>query len=457
MDINKVNNIYFLGIGGIGMSALARYFHNRGVKVSGYDRVSTPLTTALQNEGISIHFADNPNLIPGYPDLVVFTPAVPKNLKEYVHLEKSGVPIKKRAEVLGDLSRNYQTIAVAGTHGKTTVSTICAHILYKSRINCRAFLGGISKNYDSNLLESQKSDWLVTEADEYDRSFLQLHPTTAVITSMDADHLDIYNDHQNLKNNFSQFAGQIKNGGNLLIKKGLSLEATPTAKTFEYSLDNQADFFAQHIKLNGLFYTFDLQTPKGLIKNCKLGIPGIINVENALAASAAAQLAGASDEEIRLGLSSFKGIKRRLDIRIHNNEVTYMDDYAHHPEEIKSLVTSLRKLFPNKKIMGIFQPHLFSRTRDFASGFGESLSLLDEVILLPIYPARELPVPGVDASLILDHIHIAQKSLLEKSRFPNILNNYQFDVLVTIGAGDIDQLAQPIENHLLNHNKATAT
>ena len=450
MDLSKVNNVYFLGIGGIGMSALARYFHNRGAKVSGYDKTSTPLTTALQNEGISVHFSDNPNLIPGYPELVIYTPAVPKTLKEYIHLEEAGIPILKRAAVLGLLSKNYNTIAVAGTHGKTTVSTMCAHILYQSQVHCRAFLGGISKNYESNLLESSDSGWLVTEADEFDRSFLQLYPTTAVITSMDADHLDIYNDHQNLKNNFSQFAAQVDKGGNLIHKKDLPLEPPKGINTFNYALEEQADYYATDIKLDGLFYNFTIHTPQGAIENCTLGVPGLVNIENAIAATAAAQLAGASDDEIREGLKTFKGIKRRLDIHIHTETLTYMDDYAHHPEEIRSLVKSVRDMFEGKKILGIFQPHLFSRTRDFADGFGESLSLLDEVILLPIYPARELPIPGVDSEMLLDFIQHDHKSLIEKSRFPKVLDNYTFDVLLTIGAGDIDQLVDPIENYLIN-------
>ncbi len=453
VDFEKIHNIYFLGIGGIGMSALARYFHHRGAKVSGYDRTSTSLTTALQNEGIPVHFTDNPGLIPGYPDLVVYTPAVPKDLREYIHLDNAGIPIRKRAEILGELSIGYKTIAVAGTHGKTTVSTMCAHILYRSKVHCRAFLGGISKNYDSNLLESTETGWLVTEADEFDRSFLQLHPTTAVITSMDADHLDIYNDHQTLKDNFSGFAGQIKDSGNLVLKKGLTVNLPDKVNLYSYALNNAADFYADHLELEGLFYRFDLHTPKGTYRGCTLGVPGLVNVENAVAAAAAAQLAGAGEEDIRDGLASFKGIQRRLDIRFSENGITYIDDYAHHPEEISSLVRSLRDLFPGQKILGVFQPHLFTRTRDFATGFSESLGLLDAVILLPIYPAREKPIPGIDSAMLLDAIQLKEKSLVEKSRFPKILGQYKFDVLVTIGAGDIDQLVEPIQHYLSNQKQ----
>ncbi|MCB2221859.1 MAG: UDP-N-acetylmuramate--L-alanine ligase [Bacteroidetes bacterium] len=435
------------------MSALARYFHNRGVRVSGYDKTSTPLTKALQQKGIDIHYDDNPQLIASSPDLVIYTPAVPRELKEYVYLEKLGIPVRKRAEVLGELSRNYQTIAVAGTHGKTTVSTLSAHILYQSSIQCKAFLGGISKNYDTNLLESEKAGWLVVEADEFDRSFLQLRPATAIITSMDADHLDIYNDHQTMKDNFSRFAGQVNSGGNLILKKGLDLPPPANVKVFNYALSEKADYFAENIALSGLFYSFDIHTPGGTIKNCRLGVPGLINVENAIAATASAQLAGATDDDIRKNLESFKGIKRRFDIRVHRDNMVYIDDYAHHPEEIRGLLYSLKDIFPGQKILGIFQPHLYSRTRDFAKAFSDSLSMLEEVILLPIYPAREKPIEGVDSAMLLNQIRSAKKYLVKKNQIPEILKNHDFDILLTIGAGDIDQLVEPIENYLLTHKQ----
>jgi UDP-N-acetylmuramate--alanine ligase len=453
VELEQLNSIYFLGIGGIGMSALARYFHHRGIQVSGYDKTPTPLTKALEQEGIAVHYEDNPQLIPSSPDLIIYTPAVPRNLNEYVYLEKSGFPIRKRAEILGELSRRYKTIAVAGTHGKTTVSTLSAHILYPSSVQCKAFLGGISKNYDTNLLESEEAGWMVVEADEFDRSFLQLQPATAIITSMDADHLDIYNDHQTMKDNFSRFAGQINPGGSLILKKGLDITTTTDVKVFTYALSAKADYFAENIKLYGLFYRFDIHTPVGTITDCRLGIPGLINVENAIVAAATAQLAGATDDDIRKGLETFKGIKRRFDIRVNHENRIYIDDYAHHPEEIRGLLNSLRHLFPGQKILGIFQPHLYSRTRDFANEFSDSLSMLDEVILLPIYPAREKPIKGIDSAMLLQHIRTEKKTLVDKSQLPEILKNHDFDILLTIGAGDIDQLVGPIENYLLTHKQ----
>ncbi len=449
ISITKLENIYFLGIGGIGMSALARYFKSKGVVVSGYDRTPSPLTAELQSEGIDIHFEDNPELIPENTKLVIYTPAVPKSLKEYKYIESKGIQIIKRAEILGEISKKYDTIAVAGTHGKTTVSTMITWLLKNSNIDCNAILGGISKNLSSNVLLSENAGILVTEADEYDRSFLHLQPDFAVITSADADHLDVYNNKNNLIDSFSEFTKKIKPGGILLIKQGAGISADSNKyKIYSYSLDRKADFYAVNIRLSNHNYTFDLKTPYGLIKDLTPGIPGLINLENSVAALATAFLYGASEDSLRKALPDFEGIRRRFDYQIRSNEVIYIDDYAHHPVEIQGVLNSVRNLYPVKKVLVIFQPHLYSRTRDFADGFAGSLDLADEVILLPIYPARELPIDGVSSEMILNRMKIRHKHLLSKKDIPGKLNEFEFDILITLGAGDIDRLVQPVKELL---------
>jgi UDP-N-acetylmuramate--alanine ligase len=445
----KSESIYFLGIGGIGMSALARYFRSKGISVSGYDRTQSALTAELQLEGIEIHFDDNPELIPEDTNLVIYTPAVPKTLTEYQYIKSKGIQIKKRAEILGDISKEYNTIAVAGTHGKTTVSTMIAWLLTNSKKACTAILGGISRNFSSNILLSDTSEILVTEADEFDRSFLHLHPMFAVITSTDADHLDIYNNKNNLIDSFSQFTGKVKSGGTLLIKKGIVLNPdSKNHKIYSYSLDKEADFYATNIRLSEDKYTFDLITPEGIIRDLTPGIPGLINLENSIAALATSFLYGADEEDLRKALPEFKGIKRRFDYQIRSKSIIFIDDYAHHPVEIHGVLNSVKSLYPDKKTLAIFQPHLYSRTRDFADDFAESLDLADEIILLPVYPARELPIEGVSSEIILNKMKNRNKYIFSKSDLLNRLEEFDFDILITLGAGDIDRLVKPIKDFL---------
>jgi UDP-N-acetylmuramate--alanine ligase len=447
VETKNLKTVYFLGIGGIGMSALARYFHAAGCMVSGYDKTPTTLTSQLEAEGINIHFEDRPDLIPANTDLIIYTPAIPKDLSEFVKATSGKFSIKKRAEVLGDLTNSKKTIAVAGTHGKTTVSTMISHIMYNSKAGCTAFLGGISKNYDSNLLLNPKSELMVAEADEFDRSFLRLSPWLALITSADADHLDIYADHQDLKNTFTQFTQRVVPGGVLLIKSGIGIEPDPDPEVefYTYSLDKQADFYAENLRIEDHRYHFDLVVPEGRISGLSPGLPGLFNVENSVAAAAAAWLSGASDEEIRIGISSFSGVKRRFDIRINTPGLLYIDDYAHHPEELSACIGSVQKLYPGRHITGIFQPHLYSRTRDFAEGFSKSLSMLDRVILLEIYPAREKPIEGINSEMLLKGIESKEKFLCGREEAMRLIARNQPDILLTLGAGDIDQMVAPIE------------
>lgn len=444
----KEHIIYFLGIGGIGMSALARYFLAKGYQVHGYDRTATSLTSNLEKEGMIIHYHEAPELIPSETGLVVFTPAIPSTNTEFQFLQKSGVRKMKRAEVLGMLSSEYQTIACAGTHGKTTTSSMVSYLMQQSHVGCQAFLGGISRNFDSNLVISETSQFMVAEADEYDRSFLHLHPYIAIITSIDSDHLDIYENINAVHEAFSSFTGNIVSSGFLIIKKGLDLPLQMAAgcTVYRYAVNDIADYYASNLSLENNLYHFDFNYPNGKINNLVLGIPGLYNVENAVAALAAAILAGVTPEELSTGLASFKGVKRRFDIRLNDNNLVYIDDYAHHPEEIKACISSARAMFPNRKLTGIFQPHLFSRTRDFAAEFAESLSLLDEVLLLPIYPARELPIPGIDSKMLLALINHENKHLVEKADIPAYFTKKHTEVLITMGAGDIDTLVEPIEN-----------
>ncbi len=458
LKFTDIKQVYFLGIGGIGMSALARYFASQGIAVSGYDRTATELTLALENEGIAIHYEDNPELLPARlfisNSLIVYTPAVPSTHLELNTLVDKGFNIHKRAEVLGIICNSRRTIAVAGTHGKTSVSTMAAHILKNSEIGCAAFLGGISKNYQSNLLlDSTGSEWIVAEADEFDRSFLHLKPELAVITSMDADHLDIYGSHEKVIESFRLFAGNIREGGALVYKKGLSFTSDPSLKyrLFSYSITEAADFYALNIELKDGFYQFDLKTPDFIIEKLVLNYPGLVYVENSVAASALALLAGASPDDIRRGLATYAGVKRRFDIHLKNKNFVLIDDYAHHPEELRATIQSVRDFYRGRKLTGVFQPHLYSRTKDFSEGFAKSLDLLDEIVLLDIYPARELPIEGVTSELIFKQIKNTNKRLCGKSELVKLASTFEPGIVIMMGAGDIDSLVEPVKEQLLKY------
>ncbi len=472
MNFKNIKYAYFLGIGGIGMSAIARYFNHLGIKVYGYDKTETDLTKELISEGIEVHYEDFGIKILDFrfnsnETLVVLTPAIPKDHEEWKWFRENNFTIMKRSQVLGLITDEYKTIGVAGTHGKTTTSTLIAHILKQSKLDCSAFLGGISTNYHSNLLlhtitdhRSQITDktvnrelsidqqLMVVEADEFDRSFLTLHPAISIITSTDADHLDIYGKHEELKKSFFDFASQCRE--TLIIKKELDLVETynyksPQKKCKTYSIKTTADFFADNIRIIGDQYFFDLHFDDKILKDLYLGIPGLHNVENAVAASAASIIAGVSDEELRNALASFTGVKRRFEYIIKNEKQIYIDDYAHHPEELRATISSVKKMYHDKKITAIFQPHLFTRTRDFVDGFAESLSLADDVLLLDIYPARELPIEGITSDIILNKMTNANNMLCSKKDVLEIIKNKKPEVLLTLGAGDIDQLVSPLK------------
>jgi UDP-N-acetylmuramate--alanine ligase len=452
--------MYFLGIGGIGMSALARYFMLSGKNVAGYDRTRTPLTGQLEAEGIPIHYSDKIDLISHEfrspsDTLIVFTPAVPSDHSELNFFRNNGFALMKRSQVLGLISKKYKTVAVAGTHGKTTVSTMIAHIMWSGSTGCNAFLGGISKNFNSNLAVNPSSNWVVTEADEYDRSFHQLFPFAAVITAMDPDHLDIYGDAESMNTAFGIYASQIDRDGIALVKSGLPLNSSVLPnRTYTYSLNGKSDFRAGNVRLEDGRYHFDLIGPRLRIDDISIEHPGLVNVENAVAASAMTQLLGIEPGHIRKSLFSFSGIQRRFDYKIKSDHLVYIDDYAHHPGEIEATLRSVRELYPGKKITGVFQPHLYSRTRDLADGFAESLSMLDQLILLDIYPARELPIEGVTSEMILNRVKISDRKICSKEELPGLLDSLDIEILVTLGAGDIDKLVEPITKILLKKIKA---
>lgn len=447
MNIEQLKTVYFLGIGGIGMSALARYLHKAGVSIHGYDKTFTTLTAELESEGMVIHYDDRPDLIPADTELVVYTPAIPGDLSEFREIQKSGLPSMKRSELLGEITRTKKTLAVAGTHGKTTVSTLLSHILFPGHNGCTSFLGGIAKNYDSNLLLNPGSRYFVAEADEFDRSFLRLFPWIAIITSADADHLDIYGDHDALKKSFADFTANIDENGFLLTRLGIGIQPAtkPKVKSYTYSIEGASDFRALNLMLVDGIYHFDLKTPGEMICGLKPSLPGLFNVENSIAAASAAWLGGSTHEEILAGINTFLGVKRRFDHRINSNGFLYIDDYAHHPEELRACISSVRKLYPGRHITGVFQPHLYTRTRDFAEGFSESLSLLDRVILMDIYPARELPIEGVTSAMLLDRIGVTDKQICSREEIPDLLQKLRPDILLTLGAGDIDKLVPVIE------------
>jgi UDP-N-acetylmuramate--alanine ligase len=458
VKLAQYENIYFLGIGGIGMSALARWFIKQGLKVSGYDRTATTLTASLENEGMKVHFDDAVASIPAEvvnnkdKTLVVFTPAIPKDHKEYNFLKENNYTIMKRSEVLGLISRDYMTVAVAGTHGKTTTSSMVAHLLKTARKNMVAFLGGITTNYDSNLVMhgSASADTIaVAEADEFDRSFLRLFPKIAIVTSADADHLDIYGDHESLITSFKDFIKQIQADGHLIIHESIAERLASDIHHVEkniYSM-SRGQFFAGSITAKSGFFEFDLHG-FGKVEHIRLGVPGFHNIENAVAASIAAWKCGVDLPTIKKGLESFTGVKRRFEFVIRHERLVYVDDYAHHPTEIEAFLKSMKSMYPRKKLTAIFQPHLFTRTRDFAEGFSQSLSLADEVLLMDIYPARELPIPGVDSDMLFKDITSPVKIRCNKKDLLDKLEKLDIEVLATIGAGDIDTFVEPIHKML---------
>ncbi len=452
MDLNKVQNIYFIGIGGMGMSALARYFHLTGKFVAGYDLTRSPVTQELEQSGIRIHFEAAVGNIPKRifdkeNTLIIYTPAIPDDHPEMTFFHTNAFVIKKRAEVLGMIFNDKKGIAIAGTHGKTSVTSMSAFILSSSEAGCSAFLGGIVKNLNTNLILDRKSPWIVAEADEYDRSFLQLYPDIALVTWIDADHLDIYGTKEKVWESFKQFMEQVKPDGTIILKDTADIPFEPGNKTlYTYSFNNtSANFYATNINLKQARYTFDIVTPNGIIKDVELQYPGLTNVENAVAAAAVAWTAGIDLPSIAKSLSDFAGVQRRFDIQYESPEYTYIDDYAHHPRELDAFIGSVRKLYPGKKITGIFQPHLYSRTRDFAVEFGQSLSLLDELILLDIYPAREKPIAGINSKIIYDEVKLDRKQLCRKSELLEILRWKPLEILLTMGAGDIDRLVKPLK------------
>ena len=430
------------------MSALARYFKNSGLNVSGYDKTETKLTSQLINEGIDIHFEDNIDLLPKgitiENSLIIYTPAVPSKMGEFVYFKENNFDLKKRAEVLGFIANQKTGLAIAGTHGKTTVTTLLSHILDHSTKKCNAFLGGISKNINSNYIYSKDSEYVVVEADEFDRSFLNLYPQYAVITSVDADHLDVYSTKTEIKKAFTQFTKQIRKGGFLIKNSKVKLD-TEVENTFTYSLESKdSTFYAKNIRLNNYLYTFDFVAQKTVIKDLTLGISGLINVENAIASLSIAYLIGVTENEMRESLNSFTGINRRFDFKIEKKNLIYIDDYAHHPEEINAVLKSAKELFPTKKITAIFQPHLYTRTRDFAEEFAKNLDIADDIILLDIYPAREEKIEGVTSKIIYDKIKNENKQLCTKDEVLKILSSKDLEVLITMGAGNIDKLVDPI-------------
>lgn len=451
--MSRYSNIYFIGIGGIGMSAIARYYNSKGYKVSGYDKTPSPLTHALEQEGIEVHYTDDVSFVPKDADstLVVYTPAIPKDMGELCFVQKNGYRVIKRSRMLGEITQGQRCMAVAGTHGKTTTSTLVSHLFTACGEGCSAFLGGISKNYNSNLLTAA-NEVVVAEADEFDRSFLQLYPEIAVITSMDADHLDIYGDEQHIHEAFKAFASQV--GGTVIVKYGLDITAKDTqARIRTYSYDDpRADFHAVLTEGDGSGQShFDLHWPGGVIKDCVVGIPGWVNIENAVAASAIGLTYGLDPSGIREALASFSGVKRRFDIQVKNDRCIYIDDYAHHPNEISAALTSIKGNYPGYRLTAVFQPHLYTRTRDFADEFAESLSHVDRLILLDIYPAREEPIPGVTSDIIFRNVNAAEKILIRKDELMDRLESMDFgekEVFVTLGAGDIDRFVEKIARFL---------
>jgi UDP-N-acetylmuramate--alanine ligase len=458
MILDSVKHIYFLGIGGIGMSALARYFNAMGKHVSGYDKTPTKLTNELIAEGIDIHFEDDINEVNdeiknGNQNevLIVYTPAIPANHTELNYFKEKGFQLKKRAQVLGLITQSTRTIAVAGTHGKTTTSSLIAHILKVANLDPSAFLGGITQNYNTNLLLGKNDGSaaiVVVEADEYDRSFLTLYPDMAVITSVDADHLDIYGDKKYVEESYDLFSKQVKT--TLILKKSIENKITPHKHLITYSLhDTTANYFAQNIQIKNGDYTYEITTPNTVFKNISLGLAGLHNIENSIAAVAIACLMNVSEQDIRNALKTFKGAKRRFEYHIKTDSLIFIDDYAHHPEELKAFIGSVKDMYPNKKISGIFQPHLYSRTRDFADEFAKSLDMLDQCILMEIYPAREQPINGVTSAMLLEKMILKDKRVCQKQDLLKTVLASKPEVLLTMGAGDIDTFVESLKIELL--------
>lgn len=457
MEMQKITSVYFVGAGGIGMSALARYFRAKGKQVAGYDKTPSDLTAALIEEGIRIHYMDDITLIPEDckqidSTLVIYTPAIPETHTELNYFKANGFTLMKRARVLGEITRTERGLCVAGTHGKTTTSSMLAHLLKQSHIDCNAFLGGILKNYNSNLMLSDKSDLAVIEADEFDRSFHWLNPYMAVITAVDPDHLDIYGTPAAYRESFEHFTSLIRPDGCLVMKKGLQLQPRlpEGTKLYTYSAMEEADFFARNIRIGNGDIVFDFVTPDGSIPDVKLGVPVKVNIENGVAAMALAWLNGVTPEEIRRGMETFAGPVRRFDFHLKKDDIVLLDDYAHHPAELKACIQSVKELYPDKKVTGIFQPHLYTRTRDFAADFAASLSLLDELILLDIYPAREEPIPGVTSQIIFDRVTIPNKRMIRKEELLDLVQKEaaSFEVVLMVGAGNIDRLVEPVKQIL---------
>ena len=456
MNVNTLKAVYFIGAGGIGMSALVRYFLSKGLVVGGYDRTPSELTQHLIDEGAQIHYEDNVSLIPQEcldpaTTLVVFTPAIPNTHTELTYFKENHFEIQKRAQVLGMLTHSGKGLCVAGTHGKTTTSTLAAHLLHQSHVKCNAFLGGISKNYKTNLLLSDSSEYVVIEADEFDRSFHWLTPYATIITATDSDHLDIYGTREAYLESFRKYTSLVRPDGFLIVKKGIELNPNVAegVTVYNYSTDD-GDFHAENIRISEGEIYFDYVSPFGNIKDIQLGVPVYVNIENGIAAMALAQISGVTEEEIRNAMASFNGIDRRFDFKIKNDRCVFLSDYAHHPAEIEQSVSSIRKLYPTKKITAVFQPHLYTRTRDFYQEFADSLSILDEVILLDIYPARELPIEGVTSKLIYNCLRPdMQKSLCHKEELIEQLKQREIEVLITLGAGDIENFVPQI-TELLN-------
>lgn len=450
-NLDNISSVYFVGAGGIGMSALLRYFLGKGYNVGGYDKTPSELTERLIEEGALIHYEENVELIQDcFKDkdstLVVYTPAIPSEHKELVYFRENGFEIEKRAQVLGFLTNKHKGLCVAGTHGKTTTSTMVAHILHQSHVDCNAFLGGISKNYGTNYILSDTSDYVVIEADEFDRSFHWLRPWATVITATDPDHLDIYGTKEAYLESFRKYTTLIQAGGALIIHKDLEMKADVQegVTVYEYSR-TEGDFHAENIRIGNGEIFFDFVSPKGVVKDVQLGVPVSINIENGVAAMALAQLAGATDEELREGMRSFRGVDRRFDFKLKTDNIVFLSDYGHHPKEIEQSVKSIRELYADKKIAAIFQPHLYTRTRDFYQDFANALSLLDEVFLCDIYPAREEPIPGVTSQLIYDRLRPGiEKYLIHKEQILDVVKKGGFDVLISLGAGDIENFVPEI-------------
>ena len=455
MNINTIKSVYFIGAGGIGMSALVRYFLSKGKEVAGYDRTQSELTEELIKEGANIHYEENISLIPDSckikkDTLVIFTPAIPQTHKEFTYFKENGFEILKRAQVLGMITTTEKGLCVAGTHGKTTTSTLTAHLLHQSHIGCNAFLGGISKNYKTNLLLSETSNYVVIEADEFDRSFHWLTPFATVITATDSDHLDIYGTREAYLESFNKYTSLICPGGYLIAKKGIDLSPAVQegVKIYTYGITD-GDFKAENIRIGNGEIVFDFISPFGNINDIKLGVPVYVNIENGIAAMALAQIAGVSNEEIKNAMPTFSGVDRRFDFKIKEDNLVFLSDYAHHPAEIRQSISSIKALYPDKKVTAVFQPHLYTRTRDFYKEFAESLSLADEIILLDIYPARELPIEGVTSKLIYDNIQEGKvKTLCKKEELLDLLKKKEIEVLITLGAGDIDNMVPQIYNIL---------